>query len=123
MVETALVMPFLVALLVGVIEFALLLFTFSSMQTAARDVGRQLAVNFVGPAAAPAAIRDLIPGWSQKELAVAVAQTAPGDPASNTYVVTVSMPARAATPVAFFTNLFADWTLVTTVEMKQEMPA
>jgi hypothetical protein len=121
-VEMAIVTPMLIALVLGVIEFALLLFTFSSMQTAARDVGRQIAVNFLAEGQAGAAVRDRLPGWSRDAVDVGVERTAPGNPSEDMILVTVSMQARDATPLRFFTIMSGPWSIETQVAMKQELP-
>lgn len=121
-VEAAIIFPVMIALAMGVTEFGLLIFTFSSMQTAAREVTRQLSVNFTTQAAAEEAVRDRLPTWSAGAAAVAVTQSAPADPEVNVIRVEVSMPASDATPVHFFVSLADDWTLRTEVAMKQELP-
>ncbi len=121
-VEAAIIFPVMIALAMGVTEFGLMIFTFSSMQTAAREVTRQLSVNFTTQAAAEAAVRDRLPTWSAGAAAVVVAQSAPANPEANVIRVEVSMPASEATPVTFFTNMAEDWTLRTEVTMKQELP-
>lgn len=121
-VEAAIIFPVMIALAMGVTEFGLMIFTFSSMQTAAREVTRQLSVNFTTQAAAEAAVRDRLPGWSAAAATVVVAQSAPANPEANVIRVEVSMPASEATPVTFFTNMAEDWTLRTEVTMKQELP-
>jgi len=121
-VEAAIVFPVLIALALGMMEFGLMIFTFSSMQTAAREVTRQLSVNFTTQAAAEAAVRARLPAWSADAADVVVAQTAPGSPEINVISVEVTMPATEATPVTFFTNMADAWTLRTEVIMKQELP-
>ena len=121
-VEAAIVFPVLIALALGMMEFGLMIFTFSSMQTAAREVTRQLSVNFTTQAAAEAAVRARLPAWSADAADVVVAQTAPGSPEINVISVEVTMPAADATPVTFFTNMADAWTLRTEVIMKQELP-
>lgn len=121
-VEAAIIFPVMIALAMGVTEFGLLIFTFSSMQTAAREVTRQLSVNYTTQAAAEAAVRDRLPTWSAGAAAVSVTQSAPSNPETNVIRVEVSMPASDATPVHFFVSLADDWTLRTEVAMKQELP-
>lgn len=121
-VEAAIIFPVMIALVMGVTEFGLLIFTFSSMQTAAREVTRQMSVNFTTQAAAEAAVRARLPNWSAAAADVSVTQTAPSNPETNVIRVEVSMPASDATPVHFFVSLADDWTLRTEVAMKQELP-
>ncbi len=121
-VEAAIIFPVMIALAMGVMEFGLMIFTFSSMQTAAREVTRQMSVNFTSQAAAEAAVRGRLPNWSAEAASVAVTQSAAADPTLNVIRVEVTMPASDATPVHFFTSLADDWTLRTEVVMKQELP-
>ena len=79
-VEAAIIFPVMIALAMGVTEFGLLIFTFSSMQTAAREVTRQLSVNYTSQAAAEAAVRDRLPTWSAGAASVSVTQSAPATP-------------------------------------------
>lgn len=121
-VEAAFVLPVLITLVLGAMEFALLLFTYGAMQTAAREVARQLAVNYATPAEAAANVRGRLPGWSAAAAAVEVSQAFPSDPSRNVYTVQVTMPASEASPVNFFTRATGDWPLRTEVAMKQELP-
>lgn len=120
-VEAALVYPILILLVLGIIEFALLLFTYSAMQSAARDVTRQIAVNFTGEGQAAAAVANRVPGWARGGMSVAVTQSDPGDPENNIIGIDLSLPAAQATPLRFFTA-GGGWDLQTRVEMKQELP-
>lgn len=121
-VEAAIVFPVLIALALGIMEFGLMIFTFSSMQTAAREVTRQMSVNFTTQAAAEAAVRARLPAWSADAASIVVTQTAPATPQVNVITIEVTMPATEATPVTFFTNMADAWTLRTEVIMKQELP-
>ena len=120
--EAAIVFPVLIALAMGTMEFGMLIFTYSAMQTATREVARQMSVNFTTPAAVEAAVRARLPNWSADAAAVAVTQSAPADPATNVFTVIVTMPAADATPVRFFTSAAEAWNLRTEVVMKQELP-
>lgn len=115
-------MPALILLVMGAMEFGLLIFTYSAMQSATRETARELAVNFTTPAAAPAAVRARLPQWSRGAAAVTVNQSAPGNATANVITVRVVMPADDATPVRIFTRLAEEWDLRTEVVMKQELP-
>lgn len=121
-VEAAILWPVLIALLIGTMEFALLLFTYSSMQTAAREVTRQLALNFTTPAEAEAEIAARMPRWTEGAREVEVTQSAPGDPARNVIRLVVTMPAAEATPVRLFVRAADPFDLRTEIVMKQEIP-
>jgi hypothetical protein len=121
-VEAAILWPVMIALVIGTIEFALLLFTYSSMQAAARDVARQLALNFATPAQAAAEVAARMPRWTDGGSVVEVTQSAPGDPATNVIRLSVTLPAVEATPVRLFTHAADAVELRAQVTMKQELP-
>lgn len=120
-VEFALVLPALMSLMYGTIEFGTMLYAYSSMQTAARDVTRQVAVNAITMASGPAEIKSRLPSWMQNAATAVIVQTAPANPATNVYTTTVEVDASKATPIAFFTKATST-KLRTEVEMKQELP-
>lgn len=123
-VEAALIFPILILLVVGMMEFALLFFTFSTLQSATRDIARQVAVNFAqaNSGQIESEVRARMPGWSQGAISVTVAESAPLDPGSNVITVRAALPASGATPINFLVNTIGDWNLVTEVQMKQELP-
>ncbi len=119
--EFALVMPIVAGLLLGMVEYSFVLFTYGSMQAAARDVSRQVAVNTIDSGGAGPAIRDRLPAWARAGANVSVASSAPGNPAANVYTIVVSVPMASATPVPFYTRAQSG-NVSTRVEMKQELP-
>lgn len=121
-VEAAIVFPVLIALLLGTIEFSFVLYTNNALQTAAREVARQLAVNYIPPAGAAAEIADRLPPWVGDGAEVTVAQSAPADPATNLMTVEITLPVADATPINLFNHLVGGMTLNTAVTMKQELP-
>jgi Flp pilus assembly protein TadG len=121
-VEAALVFPVLILLVMGAMEFGLLIFTYSAMQSATREATRQVAVNFTAAGDVADAVAARLPQWSRAAAAVAVSQSAPADPATNVIRVVVTMPAGDATPVRFFTRIGEAWDLRTEAVMKQELP-
>lgn len=121
-VEAALVAPVLIALIMGTMEYGLLLFTYSSMQSAGREVTRQIAVNYAAAADAETLVKSRLPTWSRASTTIKITQSAPADPSTNIIAMTISVPARKATPLNFFLALGGGWTLSTEVRMKQELP-
>lgn len=117
-------LPLLIALAVGVVEFGLILFSYGALQTATRETTREVAVNFIAPTdtAAAAAVRSRVPSWMAGATSVTVRQSAPGVPETNVVTVTAQLPVRAATPVRFFSLAGDDWLLRSEVIMKQEPP-
>jgi predicted secreted protein len=121
-VEAAFVFPILIALLIGTIEFSFVLFTNNAIQNAAREVSRQLAVNYIGLGEVEAAVVGRVPAWAADEASVSVSQSTPGDPTTNLITVSVSVPATAATPLNLFMPALGELILTTSVTMKQEAP-
>ena len=121
-VEAAILLPVFLMVLVGAMEFGLMIFTYSALQTAVRDATRQIAVNFADPADVETAVAGALPLWSRDRLVVAVEQSAPADPATNVITVRASVPAEHATPVRLFSRATGEWSLQSAVAMKQELP-
>lgn len=120
-VEFGLVMPLFIAMFMAMLEYSFVFFTYGSMQAAARDVTRQVAVNTLSVGDAADAVKARLPGWAQGNAEVDVAESAPGNPAVNVYTVDIEVPIRRATPFSFYT-LSQDSDVHTRVEMKQELP-
>ena len=120
-IEFALVTPVLLGLLFGTVEYGLTLFTYSSMQTAARDVTRQMAVNTLASTGAVAEIRSRLPGWMRANATITVSQSAAGNAATNVYTTVVSVPMSKASPINFYTKSTSG-SIKTEVKMKQELP-
>jgi Flp pilus assembly protein TadG len=119
--EFALIIPVLTSMIFGALEFSSIFFSYSALQSAARDVTRQVAINTIEVGAAEAAVRARVPGWMRDEVDVQIVQSAPADITANVIQLTAEVPATSATPLKFFTKS-ADWDLQTVVEMKQETP-
>jgi Flp pilus assembly protein TadG len=119
-IEFALVAPILIALVMGAIEFSLILFTYTSAGAAARDVARRVATSRLAPADATAAIKQQMPPWVQSATTVVVNQTAPSNPSTNQISVVVNFPARNATPTNVMLVTYESLNLSTSVTMQQE---
>ncbi len=120
-VEMALVTPVMLGLLMGTFEYGIAFFTYNTMQVAARDVGRQVAINTMLVGNAEAAIRTRLPEWARTGATVTIQQSAPASPNTNVYTFIITMPMSAATPVRFF-SLANNHQLRTELRMKQELP-
>lgn len=120
-VEFALVMPVFIGMFMGMMEYSTVYFTYGAIQSATRDVTRQLAVNTLLPGNAQAEIKSRLPKWAQGDVTVLVSQSAPANPAINVITTTVELPISKATPIPFYTK--AQTTDIgSVVEMKQELP-
>lgn len=123
-VEFAIIMPVFALIIMGIIEFGMLLYAQNSAQNAARNVVRQIAVNRVAAndSAAQSAVGPQLASWIVGSATVHVTQTTPGKPETNIIKLSVSFPANAATGVNFFSSLFAGRSINASVSMSQETP-
>jgi Flp pilus assembly protein TadG len=119
-IEFAIVSPILIALVMGAVEFSLILFTYTSAGAAARDVARRVATSRLAASSATSAINAQMPPWVQSSTSVTVNQTAPSDPSTNQISVVVSFPARNATPTNLMMFAYQSLNLSTSVTMQQE---
>jgi Flp pilus assembly pilin Flp len=119
-VEFALVAPVLAALLLGGIEFGLVIYSQNAMQSVTRDAARKLAVNYYDAQTAYEDIRGRLPGWIQNSSRVQITNSAPDDPLNNVITVDVEVPADAAGILNLYTKLMGAWTISASVAMKQE---
>lgn len=119
-VEFALLLPVLITLLFGIIEFGLIIYTLNTAQSAARDVTRQLATNRITASQAPSAVLQQLPQWVVAGTSVNVVQTAPSDAGSNRFTTDVAFAARAATPTSLLAWAYGSTVLHAKVSMQQE---
>lgn len=120
-VEFALVVPVLFAFFFGMIEYGFVYFTYGTMQAAARDVVRQMAVNTIDADDGEAEVRSRLPDWAFGDAAITVTQTDATNPITNIYQIDVEVPVSSATPMAFFSRAQSS-NVHTRVQMKQELP-
>lgn len=118
--EFALVFPVLAALILGGIEFGLVIYSQNAMQSITRDAARKLAVNFYDLNTARSEIRDQLPGWIKNKSRVLIRNSSPNDPQNNVITVDVNVPARDAGILNLYTKMMGDWTISASVAMKQE---
>ena len=119
-VEFALVAPVLVALTMSIIEFGLIIFTYTTAGNASRDVARRIATGRIAASAASTTLTPQLPAWVRSYASVVVAQTAPSTPSTNIITVNVSFPALRATPTSFLSFAYGSLTLQTATTMQQE---
>lgn len=104
----------------GMMEFGLILYSYNSAESAARDITRKLATNRLTPGEAQASAQQEMPSWVSNRITVAVSQTAAGDPTNNQFTVDLSFPASAGTPTSFLSWAYRNLTLHSKVIMQQE---
>jgi Flp pilus assembly protein TadG len=119
-VEFALVAPVLAALLLGGVEFGLVIYSQNTMQHATRDVARKLSVNFIDQSQARHEIRNQLPRWIGNKSRILIQNTAPNDSQTNIITVDVTVRAADAGILNLYTKMFGNWTISASVSMKQE---
>jgi Flp pilus assembly protein TadG len=119
-VEFALIAPVLIALTMSIIEFGLIIFTYTTAGSASRDVARRIATGRIAASAASTTLTPQLPAWVRSYATVAVAQTTPATPSTNIITVNVSFPALRATPTSFLSFAYGSLTLQTATTMQQE---
>ena len=119
-VEFALIAPVLIALTMSIIEFGLIIFTYTTAGNASRDVARRIATGRIAASAASTTLTPQLPAWVRSYASVVVAQTAPSTPSTNIITVNVSFPALRATPTSFLSFAYGSLTLQTATSMQQE---
>ena len=119
-VEFALVASILITLVMGIIEFGLIFFTYNSAGSATRDIARRVATARLSSASASSALIQQLPGWVQSSTTVDVTQTASGSPTTNIITVTTTFPATKATPVNILSSFYANVTVTSSSAMQQE---
>ena len=119
-VEAALLFPILIGLIMAALQFSMIFYTNSAMQTAARDVTRLLAVNIVKMANADSEIRSRLPSWASTAATITKSESNPGSPDQNVFTVQITLPAAKGSPVPVFGDYLNGWNLSSKVVMKQE---
>ncbi len=119
-VELAMVLPFLMVLLVGIIDFSALFFLRNNMFTIARDSARALAVQSVTTAEAEQMIRNRLGGWNAT-FTVDVHEPDPTDPNDTDVVMTITVPMAQAAPIGLVFDMVGfTGTMQSQVTMRQE---
>lgn len=119
-VEFALVLPILLLILLGILEFGLILFTYNSTQNVSRDVARQLATNRIAVTSADAQARSELPSWIASKATVVVTQSDPANARKNVFVVDVSFKAPDAVASSFLSFAYGSLVLHGKVSIQQE---
>ncbi|MHB2211525.1 TadE/TadG family type IV pilus assembly protein [Methylobacterium sp. CM6257] len=119
-VEFALLLPILVTIIFGIIEFGLIIYTLNTAQSAARDATRQLATNRITASQASGVVLQQLPRWVTAGTSVSVSQTAPSNPSNNLFTTDVSFAAKAATPTSLLSWAYGSTILHAKVSMQQE---
>lgn len=119
--EFALISPLLVSFVFGSLEFAFVLFSYSTMQLAADMGAREVSVNTAMADAVATTVKADLPIWMRDHSTVTVTQTDTTDARKNLITVNITVPANYATPIPMITSAYS-WTLATNVSVVQELP-
>jgi Flp pilus assembly protein TadG len=119
-VEFALLMPVLIIVVMGIIEFSMILYTYNTCGLASRDVTRRVATNRLTAANASTSVTQQLPLWVRNSTTVTVTQTTPSAPATNQITVNVSFPTSKATPINYLSSVYGSSALQTATTMQQE---
>ena len=118
LVELAMVLPLLIIVLAGIVQFGGLFFLNNKMINLARDAARRLAVGEVTPAQAETQIEDGLSDWNVTPT-VTIDMPVPNDPLDNDVTVTVEVPKAQASLMDIF-GLFQSGNLVGKCVMREE---
>jgi Flp pilus assembly protein TadG len=121
MFEFALITPVFLTLLLTGLEYAFIMFSYSSIQQGTDFAARSISVNTAAAGQVQALVRSKVPDWVAPNVAVTVVQANVADPRQNTITVSSTTSAQNATPIAIFSKVFP-WTLSTRVVVTQELP-
>lgn len=114
------VAPFLIVILVGIIDFGSMFLLQYDMTFAAREAARALALGSVGPDEAEQMIRNRLGKWPVS-FTTSAALPDPANPSESDVVVTVSVPMADAAPIGFiFDTLHYDGRLNAQIVLRKE---
>lgn len=114
-IEFALILPVLLAILSGIIQFGGLFFLQSSMSQVARETARALVIGEIQVAGAQTYADARLIDWG---ITYSVTATPPNPPTSNDYVVQITAPLAEASLVDLL-GLFQTGTLEAQATMQQ----
>jgi hypothetical protein len=118
--EYAIIAPLLFTMILGIIEYGFVFYGYSSVQLAANQTARDIAVNTHSIANAEEDLNAKLPPWIGPS-EVTVVRTNPGDLEKSDIVVTAITDAGNATPIKLFTSVLP-MELTTSVTVKGELP-
>lgn len=119
-IEFAFVAPVLLLLMLGGIEYSLMLFTQNNVQSATRDTARQISINHLTAAEAKDYLCDKLPGWVQDHCSVQVTHSHPNNPTQDVVTVSATVPSGQASVINLLIPKFGEFELTTKAVMKRE---
>jgi len=117
-IEMALVLPLLILVLAGIVQFGGMFFLKNEMLNLARDSARRLAVGKMTTTQVQPFVQNGFGGWP-KTFTVTVKMPNPAVPAETDVVVTITVPQSEASLMDIF-GMFQQGDLVTKVTMVKE---
>ncbi len=117
-VEFAMILPVLVLILTGIIQFGMLMFAQNQMTSVARDTSRRIAVGELTNAAAPQYVQASL-DFPGAIFAVAITGPDPASPNPKDITVDISVPFTQVSLIDYL-GLFGGRTLRASVTMRQE---
>ncbi len=117
-VEFGLILPVLVLMLTGIIQFGMLMFVQNQMTNVARETSRRIAVGELTTAAAQQYARDSLV-FPSANFAVAITGPNPASPNPKDITVDIRVPFSQVSPVDIV-GLFQSGTLRASVTMREE---
>ena len=118
-VEFALLMPILIVIAFGAIEFGLIFYCHTSAGYAAWNTTRQLATNRIKITDVDTTARDQLPSWMRASATIIPSATS-ADPFVNRYTVTIAFPATAASTTSVIGWAYSTLILTSQTTMMQE---
>ena len=118
-VEFAFVMPVIITIVFGCIEFGLIFLSYNSAGHASWDTTRQLATGKISIAQVDTTARNQLPSWVRSGATITSAASS-SDPNTNRFTVTVSFPASTATPTRLLSWAYGTLTLTSRTTLQQE---
>jgi hypothetical protein len=118
LVEMALVLPLLIFVLAGIVQFGGLFYLQNKMINLARDAARRLSVGEITTGQAQTDIQDGLSTWNVNVTATIV-MPVPNDPIDNDVEVTIRVPKSEASLMDIF-GMFQSGDLIARVVMREE---
>lgn len=118
MVEMALVLPLLILVMAGIVQFGGMFFLQNKMLNLARDAARRLAVGEITSSEAQSLISAGLSAWTVTP-STTIHIPVPNDPVDNDIEVTVTVPKAQASLMDIF-GMFQSGNIVAKVVMRQE---
>ncbi len=115
MIEFAFILPVLMAMLTGIVQFGGLFFLQSTMAQVARETARALVVGEINQSGAQTFADAQLINWG---ITYTVTVTPPNPPTTNDYTVLISAPMAEASLVDIF-GFFQSGTLQAQARMRQ----